>query len=59
MSSQYGELQPTNAEIGSGVWGTPAKVSRLGFVTAATSLTAGQPNFARCVTVSVYVDVVK
>ena len=24
MSSEYGELRPTNDEIGSGVWGTPA-----------------------------------
>jgi len=30
MSSQYGELQPTNgpAEIGSLVWGTPANFNR-------------------------------
>ena len=35
MPSQYGELQPTSGEIGSGVWGTP--VSCLGFVTAAMS----------------------
>ena len=43
------------AEIGSGVWGTRAnfnEVSRLGFVTAPTSLTGGQPNFARCLAVS-------
>jgi len=35
------------AEIDSGVWGTPANFngfSRLAFVTAATSLTGGQPN---------------
>jgi len=46
---------PLTAEIGSGVWGTPSKfqrVSRLAFVTAATSLTGGQPNFARCLAVS-------
>jgi len=46
---------PLAAEIGSLVWGTPSKfqrVSRLGFVTAATSLNGGQPNFARCLTVS-------
>jgi len=46
---------PLTAEIGSLVWGTPANFngfSRLGFVTAATSLTAGQPNFARCLAVS-------
>jgi len=28
------------------------RVSRLGFVTAATSFTEGQPNFARCLAVS-------
>ena len=42
---------PLTAEIG---W-HPSKfqpVSRLGFVTVATSLTAGQPNFARCLAVS-------
>jgi len=40
---------PLAAEIGSVVWGTPSEfqlVSRLGFVTEATSFTAGQPNFA-------------
>jgi len=43
------------AEIGSGVWGAPRKfqgVSRLGFVTAATFFTGGQPNFERCLAVS-------
>ena len=42
------------AEIGSGVW-HPSKfqrLSRLGFVTAATSLNGGQPNFARSLAVS-------
>ena len=37
------------------MFGHPSKfqrVSRLGFVTAATSLTGGQPNFARCLAVS-------
>jgi len=38
MSSQYGEPWPLTAEIGSGVWGTPAskfqRLSRLAFVTA-------------------------
>jgi len=37
---------PLTAEIGWQVWGTPGKfkrVSRLSFVTAATSLTGGQP----------------
>jgi len=46
---------PLTAEVGLGVWGTPNKfqrVSRLGFVTAATSLTGDQPNFARCLAVS-------
>jgi len=47
---------PLTAEIRSGVWGTPhpskfQRVSRLGFVTAATSLN-GQVNFARCLAVS-------
>jgi len=46
--------RPT-VEIGWRVWGTPSKfqrVSRLGFVTAPTSLNGGQPNFARCLAVS-------
>jgi len=55
MSSQYGELQPSNG------WGRfvslwhPCKfqqVSHLGIVTAPTSLNGGQPNFARCLAVS-------
>jgi len=43
------------AEIGLLVWGTPSKfqqVSHLGIVTAPTSLSGGQPNFARCLAVS-------
>jgi len=55
MSSQYGELGLLAAEICWRVWGTPANatVSRLlAFVTAATSLTGGQPDFARCLAVS-------
>ena len=40
---------PPTAEIGSGVWGTPANFN--GFVTAATLLTGGQPNLARCLAV--------
>jgi len=43
------------AEICWRVWATPVNfkgVSRLAFVTAATSLTGGQPNFARCMAVS-------
>jgi len=52
MSSQYmANFGPLTAEIGSGVWGTPANFN--GFrVTAETSLTGGQPNFARCLAVS-------
>ena len=55
MSSQYGELQPTN------VWdrfislGNPSKfqrVSHLGVIAAPTSLTGGQPNFAWCLAIS-------
>jgi len=55
MSAQYGERRPTND------WGTlaslehPSKfelVSHLGFDTAATSLTGGQPNFARSLAIS-------
>ena len=41
---------PLAADIGLAVWGTPAKfqrVSRVGFVTASTSLNGGQPNLAR------------
>jgi len=55
MSSQYGELQPTNGWDVLASLGHPNKfqrVSRLGFVTAATSLTGGQPNFAQCLAVS-------
>jgi len=45
---------PLAAEIRSVVWDTPAiqRVSRLGSVTAATSLNGSQPNFARCLAVS-------
>ena len=54
MSSQYGELWPTSGgSIGS--LGHPCKcqrVSRLGFVTAATSHNGGQLNIARCLAVS-------
>jgi len=50
MCSQYGELRPTNG------WDRFTskfqRVSRLALVTAATSLTGGQPNFARCLAVS-------
>jgi len=40
------------AEIALPVWGSPANFNGLAFVTAATSLTEGQPNFARRLTVS-------
>jgi len=47
---------PLTAEICSGVWGTPANFNGFrvlpSLLTAATSLTVGQPNFARCLTVS-------
>jgi len=46
---------PLPAYIGLPVWGTTGnfnRVSRLAFVTAATSLTGGQPNFARCLPAS-------
>ena len=47
MSSQYGELRPANGWDRFGSTGHPSKfqrVSRLALVTAATSLTGGQPN---------------
>jgi len=48
---------PLTAEIGFGSLGTPVpskfqRVLHLAFVTAATSLTGGQPNFAPCLAVS-------
>ena len=55
MSAQYGELRPTSG------WDRFAnlrhsskfqRVSPLAFVTAATSLTEDQPNFAQCLAVS-------
>jgi len=49
-SSQYGELRPTRGWDRFGSLEHPIKfqrVSRLGFVTAATSFTGGQPNFTR------------
>ena len=55
MSPQYGELRPTNGWDRLVSLGHPSKfqrVSRLGFVTAPTSLYGGQPNFARCLAVS-------
>ena len=55
MSSQYVELQPTNGWDRFRSLGHPSKfqrVSRLGFVTAPTSLNGGQPSPARCLAVS-------
>jgi len=55
MSAQYGELRPTNdwdQLAGLGHSSKFQRVSSLGFVTAATSLTGGQPNFARSLAVS-------
>jgi len=55
MSSQYGELWPTNGWDWLACLGHPDKfqrVSDLGFVTALTSLSGGQPNLARCLTIS-------
>jgi len=50
MSSQYGKLRPINGWYLLAILGHPCKfqrVLRLGFVTAAMSLTGGQTNFAR------------
>ena len=55
MSSQYGELWPTNGWDWLASLGHPCKfqrVSRLGFVTVPMSLNGGQPNFARCLAIS-------
>jgi len=54
-SSQYGDLRPTNCRDRLADLGHPGKfqrVSRLAFVTAATSLNGTQPKFARCLAVS-------
>jgi len=54
MSSQYGKLRPTSGWNLLASLGHPSKfhrVSHLGFVTAATSFTKGQPNFARCLAI--------
>jgi len=54
MPSQYGELRPTNGRDRLACLGHPSKFqqgSRLGFVTAATSLNGSQPNFAQCLAV--------
>jgi len=55
MSSQCGELRPTNgwdllASLGH--FSKFQRVSRLGFVTAPTSLNGGHPHFAWCLAVS-------
>jgi len=55
MSPQHGKLWPTNSWDRFGSLGHPSKfqrVSRLAFDTAATSLTGGQPNFARSLAIS-------
>jgi len=55
MFPHYGELRPTNGWDRLAGFGHPSKfqrVSRLAFVTAARSLTVGQPNLARCLAVS-------
>ena len=55
MSSQYGEHRPTSRWDLLASLGHPCKfqrVSRLGSVTAATSLTGGQSNFARCLAIT-------
>jgi len=55
MSSQYGELRPTSGWDRFGCLGHPSEfqqVSRLGSVTAATSLNGSQPNFARSLALS-------
>jgi len=55
MSPQYGELRPCNGWdqlAGLGHQSKFQRVSHLGFVTAVTSFTRGQPNFARCLAIS-------
>ena len=56
MSSQYGELRPTNGWDRLASLGHPCskfqRVSRLGFVIALTSIDGGRPNFARWLAVS-------
>jgi len=55
MSSPYGELRLFSGWDPLASLRHPGKfqwVSRLAFVTAVTSLTGGQPNFARCLAVS-------
>jgi len=55
MLPQYGKLLPVNGWERLASFGHPSKfrrVSRLVFVTAATLLAGGQPNFARCLAIS-------
>ena len=55
MSLQYSECRPTNGWDRFGSLGHPSKfqwVSRLGLVTAQTSLNGGQPNIAQCFAIS-------
>jgi len=55
MSPQYGQLRPPSSQDRLAGLGHPSKfqwLSCLGFVTAATSLSGSQPNFARCLAVS-------
>jgi len=55
VSSQYGELPPTNGRDRLASLGHPSKfqrVSRLGFLTAPTSLNGRQPNFAWSLAIS-------
>ena len=54
MSPQYGKLWPTKGWDRFRSFGHPSefqRVWRLALVTAATSVTGGQPNFARCLAV--------
>jgi len=58
MSARYGELRPISGWDRFTSLGRPSKfqwVSRVGFVTAATSLNGGQLNFAQCLAVSSYI----
>ena len=55
MSSQYGELPPHNGWDRFTSLGHPSKfqlVSHLGFISTATLLTGGQPNFARSLVIT-------
>jgi len=54
-NAEYCKLRPTNGWDWYTSLGDPSKFQRvlhLAFITAATSLTGGQPNFARCLAVS-------